>query len=975
MSRFHYKKVLGAALASTMVVTGVPGINTEVKADTSAVPEAVSSYDLDGELPGGAEPIITGLKKYSGEVTYGEGHTGKEKDKAVLLGDYGIRLPDKNIGSAYTVSFWEKATDKPENNSPIIFIGHNDPEEWVAMSGTGSAYKFWSNSASDKNGITDWDVFANLSAAKDTWRHIVITGDKDGKTTAYCNGEKLGSKVEASALDGEDQGILLGVSFWDDEFKGYIDDVKVYDTVLSPEQVQMLYNGKSGAEVLDEKGFKVSDEKIVVDEKKSKTITLEVPSAVGEYEVSFESSDPAAAEVDKNGKVIGVKQGTAEITVTVKKDNIEKSAKIKVTVNKASSDTVNTETAVELDFSELKGNRVTDRSGNGNDAEIGGKLSVEDGALVFDGNGYLNLPVSIMDDLQDEEEFTIETTFSRSADCGKNAWLFNFGSNPKGTGTNYLFLSPAFGGSTLRGGIKDDSNEKLLDTGISTVADKEYTAVMVFDKGKVSLYLNGAQIGKTIDSGYSIRKDVIDNGCKNDILGYLAKSCWSADQLFRGKVKSFKIVDGAESAESIQKRFSDQFSKDFESSLTIKDILGRNIAADKVQYDLTLLSEVNENAVTWTSSDTFVITDDGKVLNDASKDKDVTLTAVCTSGGLTAEQNFELKVLKLDRTEIDKLIARAKSVEGYDANEALKKAVNDAESAATQTEIRNAAKALNEALKAEQDALYKDPFSAIDDSMFPAEKEVVVGTEEVLAELPSKILDSVKVSVSSENTDAVEVTEADGVIRVKAVKVGTSDVTVSVTADYDNFTIDYETRVKAVEKESDAPDPVKPEEQKDEKTNTPSAPANNIITESDTNVVLTGGNAYKINMSYPVKSYKLDKNEKKIIRVSKSGVVKVKKTGSVTLEVIGKNGESREFAIYAEVPKAVKKTVTSAGSFKASELVKDAEYSKPTGYKSSNEKVAKVSDDGTVTVLSKGSANITIFYGNRKVKAKVKVKI
>ncbi|SKC05508.1 Ig-like domain (group 2) [Lachnospiraceae bacterium] len=631
---------------------------------------------------------------------------------------------------------------------------------------------------------------------------------------------------------------------------------------------------------------------------------------------------------------------------------------------KADTD-ANVETAVELDFSHISGNYISDRSGNGNDAEIGGTLSVEGGALIFDGNGYLNLPVSIMDDLQDEEEFTIETTFSRSSSCGNNAWLFNFGSNPKGTGTNYLFLSPAFGGSTLRGGIKDDSNEKLLDTGMSTVADKEYTAVMVFDKGKVSLYLNGAQIGKTIDSGYSIRKDVINNGCKNNILGYLAKSCWSADQLFQGKVKSFKIMDGAESAESIQKRFSEQFSKDFESSLTIEDILGRNASADRIQFDLTLLSEVNENAVTWKSSDTSVITDDGKVLNDASEDKDVTLTAVCTSGGLKAEQNFALKVLKLDRTELDKLIARTKAVDGYEANEALKNAVSEAEKASTQTEVRNAVKALNTVLKTEQDTLYKDPFSLIDDAMFPAEKEVVVGTEEVLAELSSKILDSVKVAVSSENSDTVEISEEYGVIRVKAVKAGTSDVTVSVTADYDNFTIDYETRVKAVAKN----------EKIDEKSKTPSAPVNNIVTESDANVVLTGGNTYKINMSYPVKSYKLDKSEKKIIRVSKSGIVKVKKTGTVTLEVVGKNGENHEFTIYAEVPKAVKKTVTSAGSFNASELVKDAEYSKPTGYKSSNEKVAKVSENGIITVLSKGSARITLFYGKRKVNAKIKVKL
>ena len=972
MRKFQYKKFLGATLAFAMAASGVPGMNIDARAASDqAIQDAESQYDFDGELPEGAKPIITGLKSYSGEVVYGEGHTGEEGDKAVLLGDYGIELPDKNIGSNYTISFWEKATEAPETNSPVVFLGYNDPEEWVAMSGEGSGYKFWSNSASDKNGVVDWHTFATLAAAKNTWRHIVITGTEGGETSAYCNGELIGHGKEASALDGEKQGILLGVSNWDNEFKGLIDDVRIYDEVLTAEQIQTIYSGKSGEDVLSEKGFEVSAKEITLAENKSKTITLKVPSGVGDYEVSYESSDPETVLVDKTGKISGIKEGNATVKVIVKKGNVEKSETISVTVTASESETVNKETALELDFSEINGNVIADKSGNGNDAEIGGELSVEDGALVFDGNGYLNLPVSIMEDLQNEEEFTIETTFTRSEDCGKNAWLFNFGSNPKSTGTNYLFLSPAFGGSTLRGGIKDDSNELLLDTGISTVADKEYTAVMVFDNGKVSLYLNGAQIGTTIDSGYSIMEDVVANGCKNNILGYLAKSCWKADGLFCGTVSSFKIVDGAESAESIQKRFSNSFQKDFEESLTLDEILSRNVSSDKVQYDLTLAQEVNENEVTWTSSDPAVITESGKVINDKSEDKKVTITAYCSSGNLKAEQKFELTVLKLDRSEIDSLITEAKNSDGYDSNTALQNAVSAAEKASTQTEIKNAVKTINALMQSEQDAFYKDPFAAIDDSLFPAEKEITVGKTEVLAEIPSKVLNAAKVEVSADDKGVLSVSEQDGVISVSALKAGTADVTVSVTADYDGFTIDYETRVKVVDKESS--DPAEQEDKKETET-TPSAPANNTITDSDTSVVLMSGKAYKVSMSYSVKSYKLDKAEKKIISVAKNGKVKVKKSGTVTLEVIGKNGEYKEITIYAEKPVG-KKTVIAAGEkVNVNSLISGVTYSKAKSYKSSKEKVASVDQDGNVTAISKGSAKITVEYGNKKVAVKIRVK-
>ena len=970
MRKFQYKKFLGATLAFAMAASGVPGMNIDARAASDqAIPDAESQYDFDGELPEGAKPIITGLKSYSGEVVYGEGHTGKEGDKAVLLGDYGIELPDKNIGSNYTISFWEKATEAPETNSPVVFLGYNDPEEWVAMSGEGSGYKFWSNSAS--NGEINWQTFATLAAAKNTWRHIVITGAEGGETSAYCNGELIGHGKEASALDGEKQGILLGVSNWDNEFKGLIDDVRIYNEVLTAEQIQTIYSGKSGEDVLNEKGFEVSAKEITLAENKSKTITLKVPSGVGDYEVSYESSDPETVIVDKDGKISGIKEGNATVKVIVKKGNVEKSETISVTVTASESDTVNKEIALELDFSEINGNVIADKSGNGNDAEIGGELSVEDGALVFDGKGYLNLPVSIMEDLQNEEEFTIETTFTRSANCGKNAWLFNFGSDPKSTGTNYLFLSPAFGGSTLRGGIKNNSNELLLDTGISTVADKEYTAVMVFDNGKVSLYLNGAQIGTTIDSGYSIMEDVVANGCKNNILGYLAKSCWKADGLFRGTVSSFKIVDGAESAESIQKRFSNSFQKDFEESLTLDEILSRNASSDKVQYDLTLAKEVNENEVTWTSSDPAVITESGKVVNDKNEDKKVTLTAYCSSGKLKAEQKFELTVLKLDRSEVDPLIAEAKNSDGYDSNTALQNAVIAAENASTQTEIKSAIKALNTLMQSEQDAFYKDPFAAIDDSIFPAEKEITVGNTEVLAEIPSKVLNAAKVEVSADNDDVLSVSEKDGVVSLSALKTGVSNVTVSVTAGYDGFTIDYETRVKVVDKESS--DPVNPGDKKETET-TPSAPANNTITDSDTSVVLMSGTTYKVSMSYSVKSYKLDKAEKKIISVAKNGKVKVKKSGTVTLEIIGKKGEFKEVTIYAEKPVGKKTTITAGEKVNVNSLISGVTYSKAKSYKSSKEKVASVDQEGNVTAISKGSAKITVEYGNKKVTVKIRVK-
>ncbi|MBR1892392.1 MAG: hypothetical protein IJ815_02525, partial [Lachnospiraceae bacterium] len=121
------------------------------------------------------------------------------------------------------------------------------------------------------------------------------------------------------------------------------------------------------------------------------------------------------------------------------------------------------EVEMELDLSKDADDVIADKSGNGNDAVIKGSgVNVKDGALNLTSGGYVELPMSLMEGLEDKEAFTIETKFKRAKNCGSNAWLYCIGSKPASTGINYMFLSPVFGGSTFRSGIKDASNEQLF---------------------------------------------------------------------------------------------------------------------------------------------------------------------------------------------------------------------------------------------------------------------------------------------------------------------------------------------------------------------------------------------------------------------------------------------------------------------------------------------------------------------------------
>lgn len=92
-------------------------------------------------------------------------------------------------------------------------------------------------------------------------------------------------------------------------------------------------------------------------------------------------------------------------------------------------------------------------------------------------------------------------------------------------------------------------------------------------------------------TGYSIKDDVVKNGCLNNVLGYIGKSCWTGDSGFVGSIKSFKIYNKALTTEDVQNAnkeyYQEQLSKKLEQ-ITIDSILGRNTDKDNIKYNMSL---------------------------------------------------------------------------------------------------------------------------------------------------------------------------------------------------------------------------------------------------------------------------------------------------------------------------------------------------------------------------------------------------
>lgn len=299
------KRVLATLLAASMVATAFVGCgkkedNKETQKETQkesqaeignsgAEPlyhftfdnadEGIKVVERDENNPGANTGATHGLKESAHEMLITNGPVG---NCVYLDGKYGLELPveDKINGNTYTISFWYNA-DRMGNYTPVFQIGHNigmnDQDENVKVSWLNFTKADWGtdtknfpciwNRNSD-NGIWPWvSDYANPDYGTKNWVMVTVvaTGEEynaaiDDEALAgriraklYINGEL---KIDSTSEDLDGYGgmtpdvfteaygnfqALVGINYWDDCFKGYIDDLYIYNAALSDEEVANLY--------------------------------------------------------------------------------------------------------------------------------------------------------------------------------------------------------------------------------------------------------------------------------------------------------------------------------------------------------------------------------------------------------------------------------------------------------------------------------------------------------------------------------------------------------------------------------------------------------------------------------------------------------------------------------------------------------------------------------------------------------------
>lgn len=247
MKRFHCHTLL--ALSVVFAWGGGTSIQAQTYANTVLADHPVAYYRL-GETSGNTALDSSGNNLHGaivGNVTLGgEGAILSDTNTSMRftsgyidLGRSGSRPLLDFAGKSFSVETWIKPTSRPPEQ---VFFS-------MVSSGMNRNYhlRVYANGII-RVGYWDDDADSTLpviTSIGNTWYHVVTTYDASSDTTRlFINGTQVPTtNSHAGPFLGQDVRIQIGTwnSAGSQFFQGYIDEVAIYNRVLSPDRIQVHY--------------------------------------------------------------------------------------------------------------------------------------------------------------------------------------------------------------------------------------------------------------------------------------------------------------------------------------------------------------------------------------------------------------------------------------------------------------------------------------------------------------------------------------------------------------------------------------------------------------------------------------------------------------------------------------------------------------------------------------------------------------
>lgn len=340
-----------------------------------------------------------------------------------------------------------------------------------------------------------------------------------------------------------------------------------------------------------------------------------------------------------------------------KEDFIKGGDKFKVNVV-VEGEEIKATPVLEYNFNEkLENGKVVDASGNGNDGKLFKGSYVKDDdygqVLYLSGddsvggkNSYLEFPKGFFDG---KDKMTISFDVNEVTRTG-NYFTFTFGQDQN----KYLFYKAMPTAEKLALTTTGTSGEKKVEVSgkYPNTSRTWINITIVVDGEKMSLYRDGKLMGTT-------KTDLKISDLGEDLLGYLGKSFYSADDYFRGYFDNVKVYDRAYKKDDVERLYTSGCVARAEEVGDVNYVANNYVIPNmtKIKGNISLPSEIHGVEVSWKSSNEGVISTKTKsnpgydstpagVVTRQSEDTAVTLTATFTKGDVTVTKEYACKVLK-----------------------------------------------------------------------------------------------------------------------------------------------------------------------------------------------------------------------------------------------------------------------------------------------------------------------------------------
>lgn len=596
---------------------------------------------------------------FKGAGAKADGNTGVTiKDGAAYFNNKSFFKLVKEDGSSlltgkksFTISYKSKAEGgngwtfftAPDDSKPVLnnekYLGIMDKADSVTVeryNNTGERKpKIMGNSTSD-------------------WKLVTVAFD-EGKTTVYVNGEvkeeegSLDSDVKIDEMLGDSSILQVGKAQWGEEYyKGYMDDLTIYDKVLTKDEIVMQNRAFFRTLVQKAKDALTIEG---IEEEVEEDLVLPTTGINGS-KVTWASGNEDI--ISKDGKVERPDEAaevklTATITLNGLKETKEFTVKVKAAGEKTEIKlpTENLVASYKFDAENVKDGVVKDLSGKDNNATIEGEGETynEDGTLHLPGGAansaaaYVEIPGSVF---EKQDTLTISIWLKNETGAGNYAAMFfgtptkSFGSGDANAPGRYWLLNPC----NPDGNFKSVWTKGAVDAGApwgtetKTSSQKTtanwalYTTVITPDS--ITGYLDGVEV-------CTAEKDTTTTSFGEGLVAAIGRSGY-ADPFYKGSVGEVTVYNTALTKKQI-----------------LADAADRSLALAKAALDLGDLSNVKEDItlpekgayktnITWTSDHEDIIAADGKVTRPTDKSTDVKLTATIEANTKTVTKEFTATV-------------------------------------------------------------------------------------------------------------------------------------------------------------------------------------------------------------------------------------------------------------------------------------------------------------------------------------------